>query len=35
VQQTGKWFLSTAHDRPVIEETLAGADRAMARLARA
>jgi glutamate-1-semialdehyde 2,1-aminomutase len=35
VQQAGKWFLSTAHDSPVIEETLAGADRAMARLARA
>ncbi|WP_425066595.1 aspartate aminotransferase family protein [Reyranella sp.] len=34
-QQAGKWFLSTAHDRPVIEETLAAADRAMAKLARA
>lgn len=35
VQQAGKWFLSTMHDRSVIEETLAGADRAMAKLARA
>lgn len=35
VQQAGKWFLSTAHDRPVIEETLAAADRAMAKVARA
>lgn len=34
-QQAGKWFLSTAHDRPVIEETLAAADRAMAKVARA
>ena len=34
-QQAGKWFLSTAHDRPVIEETLVAADRAMAKLARA
>ncbi len=33
VQQAGKWFLSTAHDGPVIDETLAAADRAMARLA--
>ncbi len=33
-QQAGKWFLSTAHDRPVIEETLAAADRAMAKLVR-
>lgn len=35
IQQTGKWFLSTAHDGPVIAETLAAADRAMAKLARA
>ncbi|MFN4013910.1 MAG: aspartate aminotransferase family protein [Reyranella sp.] len=35
VQQAGKWFLSTAHDSPVIEETLAAADRAMAKVARA
>ena len=34
-QQAGKWFLSTAHDKPVIEETLAAADRAMAKVARA
>jgi glutamate-1-semialdehyde 2,1-aminomutase len=34
IQQTGKWFLSTAHDGPVIEETLGAADRAMAKLAR-
>lgn len=33
VQQAGKWFLSTAHDGPVIDETLAAADRAMARIA--
>ena len=32
VQQAGKWFLSTAHDGPVIDETLAAADRAMAKL---
>jgi glutamate-1-semialdehyde 2,1-aminomutase len=35
IQQAGKWFLSTAHDKPIIEETLAAADRAMANLARA
>jgi glutamate-1-semialdehyde 2,1-aminomutase len=35
VQQAGKWFLSTAHDDPVIDETLAAADRAMAGVARA
>ena len=34
IQQTGKWFLSTSHDGPVIAETLTAADRAMARLAR-
>lgn len=34
VQQAGKWFLSAAHDRAVIEETLAAADRAMAKLVR-
>ena len=34
-QQAGKWFLSTAHDKAVIEETLAAADRAMAKVARA
>ena len=33
VQQAGKWFLSTAHDGPVIDETLAAADRAMAKMA--
>lgn len=33
VQQAGKWFMSTAHDGPVIDETLAAADRAMATLA--
>jgi glutamate-1-semialdehyde 2,1-aminomutase len=35
VQQAGKWFLSTAHDDAVIDETLAAADRAMASVARA
>ena len=34
VQHDGKWFLSTVHDQPVIEETLAAADRAMARVIR-
>ena len=34
VQQGGRWFLSTAHDRPVIDETLAAADRAMAKMVR-
>ena len=33
VQQAGKWFLSTAHDGPVIDETLAAADHAMAKMA--
>ena len=32
VNQRGAWFLSAAHDASVIEETLAAADRAMARL---
>ena len=35
VQQAGKWFLSTAHDDAVIDETLAAAGRAMASVARA
>jgi glutamate-1-semialdehyde 2,1-aminomutase len=34
VNQQAKWFLSTEHDRATIEETLAAADRAMAKLAR-
>jgi glutamate-1-semialdehyde 2,1-aminomutase len=33
VNQQAKWFLSAAHDEPVIAETLAAADRAMAKLA--
>jgi len=33
VGQQAKWFLSTAHDESVIDETLAAADRAMAKLA--
>ncbi|MBN9535284.1 MAG: aspartate aminotransferase family protein [Alphaproteobacteria bacterium] len=33
VQQGGRWFLSTAHDKSVIAETLAAADRAMAKMA--
>lgn len=32
IVQAGKWFLSTAHDDAVIDETLAAADRAMATL---
>jgi len=32
INQVGKWFLSTAHDDAVIDETLAAADRAMAAL---
>ncbi len=32
VGQQAKWFLSTAHDAAVIDETLATADRAMAKL---
>src|SRR5262249_36172205 len=32
VNQQAKWFLSTAHDDAVIDETLAAADRAMATL---
>ncbi|MBV8393380.1 MAG: aspartate aminotransferase family protein [Alphaproteobacteria bacterium] len=32
VNQQAKWFLSTAHDDAVIDETLAAADRAMAKL---
>jgi glutamate-1-semialdehyde 2,1-aminomutase len=32
VNQQAKWFLSTAHDDSVIDETLAAADRAMAAL---
>ena len=32
VNQLSKWFLSTAHDEAVIDETLAAADRAMATL---
>jgi glutamate-1-semialdehyde 2,1-aminomutase len=34
IQQAGKWFLSAAHDKAVIAETLAAADRAMAKMAR-
>jgi glutamate-1-semialdehyde 2,1-aminomutase len=34
VNQQTKWFLSTEHDRATIEETLAAADRVMAKLAR-
>ena len=30
VNQQAKWFLSTAHDDAIIDETLAAADRAMA-----
>jgi len=30
--QNAKWFLSTAHDDAIIDETLAAADRAMATL---
>ena len=30
INQAGKWFLSTAHDDAIIDETLAAADRAMA-----
>src|SRR5476649_2815875 len=33
IGQQAKWFLSTAHDDQVIDETLAAADRAMAKLA--
>jgi glutamate-1-semialdehyde 2,1-aminomutase len=33
VNQRTTWFLSTAHDDPIIDETLAAADRAMANLA--
>jgi glutamate-1-semialdehyde 2,1-aminomutase len=33
--QNAKWFLSTAHDDAIIDETLAAADRAMASVARA
>jgi glutamate-1-semialdehyde 2,1-aminomutase len=33
VNQQGKWFLSTAHDDSIIDETLAAADRAMLALA--
>jgi glutamate-1-semialdehyde 2,1-aminomutase len=32
INQVGKWFLSTAHDDAIIDETLAAADRAMAAL---
>jgi glutamate-1-semialdehyde 2,1-aminomutase len=32
INQVGKWFLSTAHDDAIIDETLAAADRAMATL---
>jgi glutamate-1-semialdehyde 2,1-aminomutase len=34
INQAGKWFLSTAHDDAIIDETLAAADRAMATLSR-
>jgi glutamate-1-semialdehyde 2,1-aminomutase len=33
INQAGKWFLSTAHDEAIIDETLAAADRALATLA--
>ena len=33
VNQQAKWFLSAAHDDAVIDETLAAAERAMAKLA--
>jgi glutamate-1-semialdehyde 2,1-aminomutase len=32
VNQQSKWFLSTAHDEAIIDETLAAADRAMTKL---
>jgi glutamate-1-semialdehyde 2,1-aminomutase len=32
INQVGKWFLSTAHDDAIIDETLAATDRAMAGL---
>ena len=32
INQQAKWFLSTAHDDAIIDETLAAADRAMATL---
>jgi len=32
ISQAGKWFLSTAHDDVIIDETLSAADRAMATL---
>ena len=32
INQVGKWFLSTAHDDAIIDQTLAAADRAMATL---
>src|SRR5918993_1182177 len=32
INQAGKWFLSTAHDDAIIDETLAASDRAMAAL---
>ena len=32
INQAGKWFLSTAHDDAIIDQTLAAADRAMAAL---
>jgi len=35
INQVGKWFLSTAHDDAIIDETLAATDRAMAVLRRA
>jgi glutamate-1-semialdehyde 2,1-aminomutase len=35
INQAGKWFLSTAHDDAIIDETLSAADRAMASLERA
>jgi glutamate-1-semialdehyde 2,1-aminomutase len=31
--QNAKWFLSTAHDEAIIDQTLAAADRAMAAIA--
>jgi glutamate-1-semialdehyde 2,1-aminomutase len=34
VNRQTKWFLSAAHDEATIDETLAAADRAMAKLTR-
>jgi len=34
VNQQAKWFLSTAHDEAIVDETLAAADRVLAKLAK-